>query len=56
MENADHPEEENPSARGGGIQGNEGIVLKKISEELNDAGDQEGEEYKQDQGRGIGIR
>ena len=51
----DHQKKENRSPGGGGFHASEGLLLKESPEELNDAGDQEGEEYKQDQGWDIGI-
>jgi len=51
----DHQKKENRSPGGGGFHAGEGLLMKKSPEELNDAGDQEGKEYKQDQGWDIGI-
>ena len=51
----DHQKKGNRSPGGGGFHAGEGLLLKESPEELNDAGDQEGKEYKQDQGWDIGI-
>lgn len=51
----DHQKKWNRSPSGGEFNAGEGSLLKESPEELNDAGDQEGKEYKQDQGWRIGI-
>ena len=51
----DHQEKWNRSPGGRGFCAGEGLFLEGSPEELEDASDQEGEEYKQDQGWDIGI-
>ena len=50
----DHQEKWKRSPGSGGFRAGEGLFLQQSPEKLNDAGNQEGEEYKQDQGWDIG--
>lgn len=51
----DHQEKGNRSPGGGGFHAGEGLLLSESPEKLEDAGEQEGKEHKQDQGWEIGI-